>query len=274
MREPNTQTSSQSATQSTPQTNSQSTGQNRAGRPPFFTEVVRAEVCAVVAAGCSYRTAAKYVGCTVAAISALADRDPTFARQLNKAVAQRELIPLSHIREASARSWRAAAWLLQHTVGGRYGEPVPTLEEELAAEAADNVDAVLRSVLPTTADVSAYFEESGEPVGEHDATATPQNSASTSDAKFEFDLPGFGKLTSEQPLRTNQQPQPAAGKSTPSATTPTAQLTPSTSPTARTPSAAPAASSALPASAVLSESISPQQVQESLQGVGQLRTDP
>ncbi len=269
MSQPKTQTNSQS----TSRTAGQSTGQNRSGRPPFFTEVVRAEICAVVAAGCSYRTAAKYVGCTVAAISALADRDPTFAHQLNKAVAQRELIPLSHIREASARSWRAAAWLLQHTVGGRYGEPVPTLEEELAAEAADNVDALLRNLQPTP-DVSAYFNESDNPPSQPAPTAATQASPSTSDAKFEFDLPGFGKLTSEHPLRTNKQPQPAAAKSTPSATAPAAQLSPSTSPTARTPSPTPAPSSALPASATLTESISPQQVHQSMQALNELRAAP
>jgi hypothetical protein len=55
MSQPITQTNSSSKRETT----GQSTARNRAGRPPFFTEVVRAEICAIVAAGCSYRTAAK-----------------------------------------------------------------------------------------------------------------------------------------------------------------------------------------------------------------------
>jgi hypothetical protein len=65
----------------------------------------------------------------------LAKRDAAFAEQVDKSVAQRESILLSQLRESSKRSWRAAAWLLQTTVGGRFGGHVPTLEEEVESEA-------------------------------------------------------------------------------------------------------------------------------------------
>jgi hypothetical protein len=37
-----------------------------------------------------------------------------------KALAEREAFPLSKLREACGRSWRAAAWLLERTVGGHF----------------------------------------------------------------------------------------------------------------------------------------------------------
>jgi hypothetical protein len=112
-----------------------STVENRSpGRPKFLDEVKRAEICALVSSGCSYRNAARYVGCTVQAISALAKRDPEFAEQLEKAIAQREAFPLASLREASKRSWRAAVFLLKMNVGGRFGGHVPTLEEEAESE--------------------------------------------------------------------------------------------------------------------------------------------
>ncbi len=92
----------------------------RAGRPPILDATKRAEICAMVAAGCTFKTAALYVGCSAAAISVLMSRDASFREQIGRAIAQRESIPLSHLREASKRSWRAAAWLLERTVKGTY----------------------------------------------------------------------------------------------------------------------------------------------------------
>lgn len=118
-----------------------------AGRPAELDEVKRAEICALVSSGCSYRTAAKYVGCSVQAISALAKRDGEFAEQLEKAVAQREAILLSHLRESSKRSWRAAVWLLEMTVGGRFGGSVSTLDEEAESEMLDEAVGRMRATM-------------------------------------------------------------------------------------------------------------------------------
>lgn len=148
---------SQAASQAKPQPSTA----NKPGRPPFLTDVKRAEICAVVAAGCSFRTAAKYVGCRVQSISALAERDRVFAAQLDRAVATREIIPLSHIREASKHSWRAAAWLLEKTVGGRYGGDVRTLEEEVEAEKSEDVTAF---IVGTQRKCAEEFEEQFGPV--------------------------------------------------------------------------------------------------------------
>lgn len=68
------------------------------GRPLVLDATKRAEVCAMLAAGCSFRTAARYVGVTAGAISLLLKRDETFRVQVDKALANREFIPLSQIR--------------------------------------------------------------------------------------------------------------------------------------------------------------------------------
>lgn len=95
-------------------------GCNVGGRPRVLDETKRAEICALLAAGCTLRTAANYVGCSVSAISKLKDRDAAFREQVAKALAEREAFPLSKVREACGRSWRAAVWLLERTVGGSY----------------------------------------------------------------------------------------------------------------------------------------------------------
>ncbi len=136
------------------------------GRPAILNEVKRAEICAYVAAGCSYRTAAQFVGCTVQAICMLAKREAEFAGQLERAVAQREAVLLAHLRESSRRSWRAAAWLLEKTVGGRYGGKdgprVETLEEEAEREAREMVLAGAGRKMVVGALADAGESEDGE----------------------------------------------------------------------------------------------------------------
>lgn len=107
---------------------------NRAGRPREIDEVKRGEICALLSVGCSYRTAAQYVGCTAAAISMLTKRDAAFAAQVAKAVAQREVTLLSYLRRSAKKSWRATAYMLEMTVGGRYGGRVLSLDEEVENE--------------------------------------------------------------------------------------------------------------------------------------------
>lgn len=153
-----------------------------AGATPFFTAAVRGEICGAVAMGCSFGTAAKYVGCTVRAIAELVERDRGFRKELDRAIAQRELIPLSYIREASKNSWRAAAWLLERTVGGRYGGQVLTLAEEASTEAAEEMDALIRG---------AGVGDRGSGVGEQDSGG---GGGSGGLAEFGFEIPGFGNL--------------------------------------------------------------------------------
>jgi hypothetical protein len=90
-------------------------------RPPILDEVKRAEICALLAAGCSQQAAARYVGVSPTAIRNAARREPAFHQQLLKAMQTAELDSLQNIRAAAAKSWRAAAWLLERTKPQQYG---------------------------------------------------------------------------------------------------------------------------------------------------------
>ncbi len=251
---------------------------NNSPRPPFFSEVVRAEICSVIAAGCMFRVAARYVGCTVRAIAELKRCDREFARQLDRALVQRELIPLSHIREASKNSWKAAAWLLAHTVGGRYGEHVMTFEEELDAEESEQFSTAMADVQRPSSEPDAEFGPyeplansqgkdpragaDAEPtkvepakteptkVTSHDSTTSAEETAAT------FEIPGFGKLVPAQSAASNPNDPTATVKRVPPATT-----TPATATTRPTP---------LPPAAFTSDSVGPGQILDSMRALDDL----
>lgn len=85
------------------------------GRPPVLDHVKKREILAIVAMGCSRRTAASYVGCSPKTILNTADRDPEFAAQLRRAEHASEIEYLQRIRNAAKKEqyWRAAAWALE-----------------------------------------------------------------------------------------------------------------------------------------------------------------
>ena len=97
------------------------------GRPRILDEVKRASICALLAAGCSRRKAAQYVGCAPSTIGYLASRDRYFAKQMRQAEMQKEIRPLTNLMQASGKHWRAAAWLLERQFPNRYARRQPDL---------------------------------------------------------------------------------------------------------------------------------------------------
>ncbi|MCC6126226.1 MAG: hypothetical protein IT426_14805 [Pirellulales bacterium] len=95
---------------------------SRRGRPPVLTDIKKAEILAVLAAGCSRQTAAAYVGCDLKTIYNTALRDPEFAVQLEKREAVPEVSHLMNLKNASreSRFWRASAWYLERRNPERY----------------------------------------------------------------------------------------------------------------------------------------------------------
>ena len=73
------------------------------------------EVLAILAVGCSRRTAARYVGCTEATITRAAEGDEAFATELRRKECQAEIALIKNIQDAGkkAQYWRAAAWVLE-----------------------------------------------------------------------------------------------------------------------------------------------------------------
>ena len=96
--------------------------QSEIGRPPVLDKVKKAEICAIVAMGCSRTTAARYVGCHRDTIRKTACRDAQFAAALERADSQHEMRHMGLINKAAeeAKYWRAAAWALERSYPSRY----------------------------------------------------------------------------------------------------------------------------------------------------------
>ena len=75
----------------------------------------RHDLITLLGLGCSRRTAARYVGCTVAAIENTLRDDPEFSERVLRAEQQAEIGYLQNIKQAAKKEqyWRAAAWALE-----------------------------------------------------------------------------------------------------------------------------------------------------------------
>ncbi|MCG8448170.1 MAG: hypothetical protein MI725_01145 [Pirellulales bacterium] len=76
-------------------------------------ETKKREVCALVAAGCSFDFAGRYVGCSAKTIRREGERDAAFGERLRQAQLSAQLEPLRALRSKATTHWRAAAWLLE-----------------------------------------------------------------------------------------------------------------------------------------------------------------
>lgn len=90
------------------------------GRPRLLDEEKRTIVITMLAVGCSQRRAAKYAGVSEGVIRYAARHDPAFAAALDKAKIATEYECMTHLRQHSARSWRASVWCLERVFPERY----------------------------------------------------------------------------------------------------------------------------------------------------------
>lgn len=90
-------------------------------RPGGLNSHQRAQICAIIAVGCSRSCAASYIGCKVEVIDELAARSRSFRRQLAEAESKHEIAHLENIRTAGKKEWRASAWALERRYPERYG---------------------------------------------------------------------------------------------------------------------------------------------------------
>ncbi len=119
-----------------------------AGRPVRLDEIKKAQICSLLAVGCSRATAARFVGCCVKTIRNAAAADPQFQRQLEHAAAQAMVSAIDNVSASPRKSWRAAKWLLQSLERRRRAgvnppqpKPRPTAEIDLLAEFARRIAA-------------------------------------------------------------------------------------------------------------------------------------
>jgi hypothetical protein len=85
-----------------------------AGRPRALDEMKMREICALLSVGCSRNEAAEYVGCSISTIENTIKRDKDFGQRVRRTEMAAEVGMLKQIRDAAPRSWRAAAWALEH----------------------------------------------------------------------------------------------------------------------------------------------------------------
>lgn len=97
------------------------------GRKPVLDEIKKQQIIALLAVGCSRRTAAKFVGCDVATIRNTAARDPAFGEKLCETESGEEFKYLRNIKRAAQEEkyWRAAAWVLERRFPDDYGRRGP-----------------------------------------------------------------------------------------------------------------------------------------------------
>ncbi len=145
------------------------------GRPRILDEVKRASICALLAAGCSRRKAAEYIGCEPSTIGYLAARDRYFAKQIRQAEMQKEVRPLTNLMQASGRHWRAAAWLLDRQFPDRYARRQPDLMTR--KEFRDAISSVVNIMIDTVSserDRQAMHRRVNQVLNVLDATSRPR----------------------------------------------------------------------------------------------------
>ncbi len=116
---------------------------------PEIDAIQKREIVAIVSVGCGRRTAADYVGTTVATIRREARRNREFARQLCRGERNQELQQLQHLQKAAEKHWQASAWMLERRYPELYGKRDPrqlTIPQvaQLLAELAEIIVAEVR----------------------------------------------------------------------------------------------------------------------------------
>ena len=94
---------------------------NKYGRPPVLDETKCEVAIALVAVGCSLSTVARYLGVHRETLRRNAVRHPEFGKRLAQAAASLEWSHLRKVTQASGRSWRASAWMLERINPQRFG---------------------------------------------------------------------------------------------------------------------------------------------------------
>lgn len=101
----------------------------RRGQPTLLTTQLKTYLCAMLALGLTRRQAAIYADIDPSTISHAAQRDPDFARSLERAEELSRLQPILKVAAEGQRNWRAAAWLLTHQTK----HPAPLTPEQYEA---------------------------------------------------------------------------------------------------------------------------------------------
>jgi hypothetical protein len=95
---------------------------NFLGSKPCLDEKRQADVCAVVAMGCTLQTAADFVGVGRRTVYRTALKNSAFGDALRKARSRGEITLVRTVQESALKAgeWKAATWLLAHCFRDKY----------------------------------------------------------------------------------------------------------------------------------------------------------
>ncbi len=122
--------------------------QNKRGRPAALDNSKMDVIVGMLSLGCTRANAARYVGCAPETLRKTAYRDPKFAERMRQAEMNLEMKHMNNLTNASGRSWRASAWVLERLNPRRFGrrradsfspEQIKGLVEFLASLLVDEV---------------------------------------------------------------------------------------------------------------------------------------
>ena len=128
------------------------------GRPRVLDDDKRNQVCGLVASGCGMGHAARHVGCSARTVRREALRNPAFGEKLRRAQLSAQLQPMSALRSAASKDWRAAAWLLERTHPDEFARRDPaSLSTDSLSAAVDNLlEAIIEEVDDPAARTRVY----------------------------------------------------------------------------------------------------------------------
>ncbi len=89
-----------------------------------LTNEQKSQICGVLAVGCDRRTAADYIGCSLADIRRSMQQDAKFLADVCRVEAQVEVRHMSNVQEMATgekRDWRASVWWLERRSPERFG---------------------------------------------------------------------------------------------------------------------------------------------------------
>jgi hypothetical protein len=92
--------------------------------PMPLTNEQKSQICGVLAVGCDRRTAADYIGCSLADIRRSMQQDAKFLADVCRVEAQVEVRHMSNVQEMATgekRDWRASVWWLERRSPERFG---------------------------------------------------------------------------------------------------------------------------------------------------------
>lgn len=94
----------------------------KSGRPRVMSEANKKKYCDLIALGYNIYQAAEFIGCSPLTIRREANRNPLFEADWRQAEVRMFVNPLVTLHQASRTDWKAASWLVERVMPGKFGK--------------------------------------------------------------------------------------------------------------------------------------------------------